>query len=650
MPKEKILIFLLFLTTFIFLSSLFVFAWQEPTTNPPGGNVYAPVNVGPTSQTKSGNLTLKNLYLNATAAEGDIYKIDELVGYNDIFVKGNSSETAPVYLAGNKIYAYTNSQSRLFIDTNGNVGIGTTSPGAKLDVEGDIYWGGNNALLTSDQGGSIELGGHNGIAGVGVPYIDFHYNGISEDYNVRLINDANDRLHMMGGNFVVDGNVGIGRTNPIANLDIGSGSIGNCTDITRLILRSPEDARWEFHTRAINPGAGGCGDTFLDLKYLPPSGSFTNNLITINWTGDIGIKTTDPKARLDVDGRIHATGDICTDKGGGVCLSTAGGGGISGSGTTNYIPKWTGGTSLGNSIIYQSGSNMGIGTTNPGEKLHVAGKIKADGIIYSMSDSGYAPATELRTWGINKPDKHLYIEWGNSNDDAMYITDHWRYGSPLYVRTGPIHLMAGNKYGLFVNTNGNVGIGTTSPSYKLQVQGGDIYSSGYVRGGTGLCIGSDCRTSWPSGGSMPGAGNGLYYSGSTLHVGAGTGISVGSDNINIRYPTYSCSSGYALRSISLINGGKSCVPVGGGSGGFTTVTYASCNNSTSYNTRVSCVAKCPSGYTLIGCSGTFGATYSTSLRSTEAYPRTYENSCLCETTVQEYNKSPYVYCYAFCIK
>ncbi|MDP3785148.1 MAG: hypothetical protein Q8R12_03705, partial [bacterium] len=48
----------------------------------------------------------------------------------------------------------------------------------------------------------------------------------------------------------------------------------------------------------------------------------------------------------------------------------------------------------------------------------------------------------------------------------------------------------GASYGLIVD-QGNVGIGTQSPTQKLDV-------AGYIRGATGLCIGSDCRTGWPT--------------------------------------------------------------------------------------------------------------------------------------------------------
>jgi hypothetical protein len=45
--------------------------------------------------------------------------------------------------------------------------------------------------------------------------------------------------------------------------------------------------------------------------------------------------------------------------------------GITGSLTTNYLPKATGATTLGNSLVYDNGTNVGIGTASPGAKLEV---------------------------------------------------------------------------------------------------------------------------------------------------------------------------------------------------------------------------------------------------------------------------------------
>jgi len=106
--------------------------------------------------------------------------------------------------------------------------------------------------------------------------------------------------------------------------------------------------------------------------------------LTIDTNGRVGIGLTTPRYPLHVTGRIQATGDICTNLVGGRCLSTLplGGSppsapatvtGIGGSGTANYFPIWTAGTSLGNSIIYQSGSNIGIGTTSTLATLTLSG-------------------------------------------------------------------------------------------------------------------------------------------------------------------------------------------------------------------------------------------------------------------------------------
>lgn len=49
--------------------------------------------------------------------------------------------------------------------------------------------------------------------------------------------------------------------------------------------------------------------------------------------------------------------------------------GISGSGTTNYVPKFTGSEEVGDSQIFDNGTDVGIGTDTPVAKLHVEGSL-----------------------------------------------------------------------------------------------------------------------------------------------------------------------------------------------------------------------------------------------------------------------------------
>jgi hypothetical protein len=97
----------------VFLIGYFVFAWTEPTQPPPGGNVPAPINVGNDTQYKSGALGIGGLF-------------------------------------------QTDGETHLAI-TDGDVGIGTTAPGAKLEVAGQIKITGGSPgtgkVLTSDASG-----------------------------------------------------------------------------------------------------------------------------------------------------------------------------------------------------------------------------------------------------------------------------------------------------------------------------------------------------------------------------------------------------------------------------------------------------------------------------------------------------------------
>jgi hypothetical protein len=78
----------------------------------------------------------------------------------------------------------------------------------------DLIWA-NNSRLRNDQGGSLELGGDDQTAGVGTPYIDFHYNGKAQDANVRVVNDADGQLTVQASTLHVTGNIGLGGNNGI---------------------------------------------------------------------------------------------------------------------------------------------------------------------------------------------------------------------------------------------------------------------------------------------------------------------------------------------------------------------------------------------------------------------------------------------------
>jgi hypothetical protein len=129
-------------------------------------------------------------------------------------------------------------------------------------------------------------------------------------------------------------------------------------------------------------------------------------------------------------------------------ISTTNTGTISGSGTTNYMPKWTGGTSLGNSQIYDNGSGVVIGGTDPSSY-----KFRVNGAIYSDGD-GSSVAMYI---GAGKAIRSL---------GEMYIDSP---GGNTYFRNG-----AGYAYSLTLNPAGYVLMGTVTAvgTKTLQVNGG----------------------------------------------------------------------------------------------------------------------------------------------------------------------------------
>ena len=99
---------------------------------------------------------------------------------------------------------------------------------------------------------------------------------------------------------------------------------------------------------------------------------------------------------------------------------------ITGTGTTNYIPKFTNTGTLGNSLIYDNGTNVGIGTESPTAKLEVNGNVKANSFIKSggtstqilMADGSVVEKSTIGnnqtlSTSINNNGRYLSISGGN---------------------------------------------------------------------------------------------------------------------------------------------------------------------------------------------------------------------------------------------
>jgi len=111
----------------------------------------------------------------------------------------------------------------------------------------------------------------------------------------------------------------------------------------------------------------------LTTYYPSPRGVYselrtTDNTYLAIEGGNVGIGTTTPGAKLEVAGQVKITGGapgtnkaLTSDAAGLASWKTlAEMGGLTGSGTTNRLAKWTGATSLGNSLLSDNGSSVDV--------------------------------------------------------------------------------------------------------------------------------------------------------------------------------------------------------------------------------------------------------------------------------------------------
>lgn len=398
--------------------------------------------------------------------------------------------------------------TRLTVDNQGNVGIGTNTPLYPLEVVGDVNITGRffqngveisagGAIWSGELGNAYRLTGNVGI-GDQQPEsrLSIKGNGVTKATNALYISNANeDNLLVVRD----DGNVGVNTASPVAKLHItGSNSSGTIETEDIVYINRNEQAGTGGNVSASmalgSSNEGAESRSRLDFK-VSGAPELENNFgqipdvtaLTLTGDGYAGIGTTNPQTQLDVYGAGRFTsGTVTGDEG-----------------KLKYVPHDNGGfyqyydgkewkslaggeITYGDGIftdnggdIYYNGGNVGIGTDIPRGKLDVKGDFRlrgssgnyiglqaaetTDNTIYTLPENDGISGQVLSTDGDG------LLKW---IDVAKYnefdLSDHT---ADKNINLAGYQLVGnGGLEGIQIDQDGNVGIGTT-PATKLDVNG-----------------------------------------------------------------------------------------------------------------------------------------------------------------------------------
>jgi hypothetical protein len=375
----------------------------------------------------------------------------------------------------------------IFVDNAGNVGIGTTGPGAKLHVLG------GRVLVDNSDGFHVRGQGTNNCARI------WYQTDNAVQWNVGARNDTGQ-----GGGFSFEnnqsgwasklfitttGNVGIGTTSPDAKLEVaGQVKITGGSPAAGKVLTSDGKGLATWQT----PFTG-------DSDWIISGSNMYSGV-----SGNVGIGTISPAAKLEVAGQVKITGG--SPAAGKVLTSDV-------TGLATWQTPFTGDSDwiISGSNMYSGVSgNVGIGTAEPTEKLIVTGSINSNN-----QTSG----------GFNSGGTRVFMDLVSAAKIGRIGT--LAGGDSLSGTQGELGLYVKGCEYVRINAAGNVGIGTSSPSAKLEVNGDISSVSAYKIGDDTVLSASVFNTL---------VGRGAGYSNTTGQqntfsgYGAGLSNTTGNDN------------------------------------------------------------------------------------------------------------------------
>jgi hypothetical protein len=347
----------------------------------------------------------------------------------------------------------TNGTERLRVTSSGDVGVGTTSPGVRLDVAGQ-------ARVTTDAPGGFAIKGS--ASNTNPAEIVFDKSVANPSPNPTNINHvgaagyATDRglFFWVNGsdrmNVSKDGNVGIGITSPSAPLHVKTTG-GDLATFEGTTAGSYSMVGLKGTGRQYKIGVGNTGEAAHSVasKFFVYDNNAGAMRMAIDSSGNFGIGTTSPGQKLDVNGTARANGISVGDSG--YAQSSVGAFNID---AANVAGGRMTVTTLG---------NVGIGTTSPAAKLDVAGTA----VMTGLTVNGNAKISSAGTFSIDSSATFPILNVGTKG------TSNGTAG------TSAANISGGR---FFISTDGKIGIGTNTPETSLHIVNRGVKLGNFARG------------------------------------------------------------------------------------------------------------------------------------------------------------------------